>query len=61
MFVPNISFGIPGLKNVRKHAKKPLYLHFMIGRTGKIYSIKKFGVDCISVPYEACYIIFKEP
>ena len=29
-FVPNISFGMPVLKAIAKHAKKPLDVHLMI-------------------------------
>lgn len=55
MFVPNISFGIRVLKYVKKYAKKPLYLHLMILEPERyIQRIKKFGVDCIYVHYEAC-------
>jgi len=55
MFVPNISFGITVLKYVKKYAKKPLYLHLMILEPERyIQRIKKLGVDCIYVHYEAC-------
>ena len=30
VFVPNISFGMPVLKAIAKHAKKPLDVHLMI-------------------------------
>ena len=30
VFVPNISFGIPIVKSIKKHAKKPLDVHLMI-------------------------------
>ena len=30
MFVPNISFGFPVVKAVKKHALKPLDVHLMI-------------------------------
>ena len=30
VFVPNISFGFPVLKAVKKHARKPLDVHLMI-------------------------------
>jgi ribulose-phosphate 3-epimerase len=29
-FVPNLSFGLPAVKAVAKHAKKPLDVHLMI-------------------------------
>ena len=30
VFVPNISFGMPVLKAIAQHAKKPLDVHLMI-------------------------------
>ncbi|HSH67744.1 MAG TPA: ribulose-phosphate 3-epimerase, partial [Bacteroidia bacterium] len=30
MFVPNISFGFPVIKAIKKHAQKPLDVHLMI-------------------------------
>ena len=30
MFVPNISFGFPVVKAIKKHATKPLDVHLMI-------------------------------
>ena len=30
VFVPNISFGIPVIKAIKKHATKPLDVHLMI-------------------------------
>ena len=30
VFVPNISFGMPVMKAIAKHAKKPLDVHLMI-------------------------------
>ena len=30
VFVPNISFGMPVLKSITNHAKKPLDVHLMI-------------------------------
>src|ERR1051325_9489557 len=30
VFVPNISFGFPVIKAIKKHAKKPLDVHLMI-------------------------------
>ena len=30
VFVPNISFGFPVIKAIKKHAKKPMDVHLMI-------------------------------
>jgi len=55
MFVPNISFGMPVLKAIQKHANKPLDVHLMIENPDRY--IKEFvdlGADIITVHYEAC-------
>jgi ribulose-phosphate 3-epimerase len=55
VFVPNISFGFPVIKSVKKHAHKPLDVHLMIVEPDKF--IKEFrdaGADVISVHIEAC-------
>jgi ribulose-phosphate 3-epimerase len=55
VFVPNISFGFPVLKNVNKHTKKTLDVHLMIVNPDNY--IKEFvdsGADIITVHYEAC-------
>ena len=55
MFVPNISFGMPVIQAVKKHAKKPLDVHMMKEDPGRyIEEFKKVGADKISVHYEAC-------
>lgn len=54
-FVPNISFGFPVLKAVKKHAKKFLDVHLMIVEPDKY--IKEFveaGANSITVHFEAC-------
>ena len=54
-FVPNISFGFPVLKAVKKYSKKFLDVHLMIVEPDKY--IKEFveaGADSITVHYEAC-------
>jgi ribulose-phosphate 3-epimerase len=54
-FVPNISFGMPVISAVKKHAKKPLDVHLMIDDADNyIEDFKKVGADWISVHYEAC-------
>lgn len=55
MFVPNISFGFPVIKAVKKHALKPLDVHLMILDPDRY--IKEFadaGANYISVHIEAC-------
>ena len=37
MFVPNISFGMPVISAIKKHAKKPLDVHLMIEDPGRVY------------------------
>ncbi|MCR4811606.1 MAG: ribulose-phosphate 3-epimerase [Bacteroidales bacterium] len=55
MFVPNISFGQPVIKFIKKHSKKPLDVHLMIMDPGRyIADFKKCGADIITVHYEAC-------
>ncbi len=55
VFVPNISFGIPVIKDVNKIAKKPLDVHLMIVEPDKfIEPFAKAGASYITVHYEAC-------
>ena len=54
-FVPNISFGIPVVKSVKKYAKKILDVHLMI-KNPEDY-IEKFidaGADVVTIHVEAC-------
>jgi len=54
VFVPNISFGIPVVRDIKKHAKKPLDVHLMISKPEKYFSdFKNAGADIISFHYEA--------
>lgn len=54
-FVPNISFGIPVIKAIKKHAKKPLDVHLMIVNPDNLLSaFKDVGADILTVHYEAC-------
>jgi ribulose-phosphate 3-epimerase len=55
VFVPNISFGIPIIKAVKKIALKPLDVHLMIVQPEKY--LKKFkdaGADHLTIHVEAC-------
>lgn len=55
MFVPNISFGQPVVKHIKKHAKKPMDVHLMIVDPDRyITSFKEVGADILTVHYEAC-------
>lgn len=55
VFVPNISFGLPVIAAVKRHATKPLDVHLMIVEPDKfIDDFKKAGADILTVHYEAC-------
>ncbi len=55
LFVPNITFGMPVIKQIKKHAKKPLDVHLMIVQPERyIDEFKKAGADILTVHYEAC-------
>jgi ribulose-phosphate 3-epimerase len=56
VFVPNISFGFPILKAVRKHSKKFCDVHLMIVQPEKyITQFREAGADLITVHYEGNY------
>tara|TARA_B110000444_G_scaffold120461_1_gene113292 strand:- start:6124 stop:6774 length:651 start_codon:yes stop_codon:yes gene_type:complete len=55
IFVPNISFGMPVISAMKKHAKKPLDVHLMIVNPDQYISkFKQIGADILTVHYEAC-------
>ena len=55
VFVPNISFGMPVLEAISKHAKKTIDVHLMIVDPDRyIATFKKLGADVLTVHYEAC-------
>lgn len=55
VFVPNISFGLPVIKAVKKIARKPLDVHLMIVDPDKyIKTFKEAGADILTVHIEAC-------
>lgn len=55
VFVPNISFGMPVLDAINKHAKKTIDVHLMIVDPDRyISTFKKLGVNILTVHYEAC-------
>jgi len=55
VFVPNISFGIPVVKAIEKHAKKPLDVHLMITKPDDyIEAFSTVGTHNYTVHFEAC-------
>ena len=55
VFVPNISYGMPVLSVIHKHATKPLDVHLMIVDPDRyISTFAKLGSDILTVHYEAC-------
>ena len=55
VFVPNISFGMPVLAAINKHAKKTIDVHLMIVDPDRyIETFKNLGADILTVHYEAC-------
>ncbi len=54
LFVPNISFGFPIIKSVKKMTQKPLDVHLMIVDPDRyLEEFVKAGADIITVHYEA--------
>jgi ribulose-phosphate 3-epimerase len=54
-FVPNISFGLPIIAQIRKATTKVCDVHLMIVHPEKyITAFKKAGADILTVHYEAC-------
>jgi ribulose-phosphate 3-epimerase len=55
VFVPNISFGTPIMKVLKKNAKKTLDVHLMIVNPDNyLESFAELGADILTVHYEAC-------
>ena len=55
VFVPNISYGMPVLSAINKHATKPLDVHLMIiDPDCYISTFAKLGSHILTVHYEAC-------
>ncbi|MFV0522621.1 MAG: ribulose-phosphate 3-epimerase [Mangrovibacterium sp.] len=55
VFVPNISFGLPIIKQVSKIAKLPLDVHLMIENPDSyIDDFKTAGASILTVHYETC-------
>ena len=54
-FVPNISFGLPVIEQIRKVAQKPCDVHLMILEPEKYAeAFKQAGADILTVHIEAC-------
>jgi len=55
VFVPNITFGMPVISQIKKHSEKPLDVHLMIVQPERyIEEFHKAGADILTVHYEAC-------
>lgn len=55
VFVPNISYGMPVISQIKKKAGKPLDTHLMIVQPERYISVfQKIGADILTVHYEAC-------
>jgi ribulose-phosphate 3-epimerase len=55
VFVPNISFGMPVISAMKRHAKKIMDVHLMIVDPDRyIKDFRKAGADILTVHYEAC-------
>ncbi|MDX2361299.1 MAG: ribulose-phosphate 3-epimerase [Crocinitomicaceae bacterium] len=55
VFVPNMSFGFPVIKAIKKHATKPLDVHAMIVNPDQyVEQFAKAGADVLTVHFEAC-------
>ena len=55
VFVPNISFGMPVIKSMAKHTKKPLDVHLMIVEPDRyIQTFADLGADVLTIHVEAC-------
>ena len=55
VFVPNISYGMPIIKTIAKHATKTLDAHLMIVDPDRyIKTFSDLGMDYLTVHFEAC-------
>jgi len=55
VFVPNISYGMPVLKAITKHATKTIDVHLMIVDPDRyIQTFADLGANILTVHYEAC-------
>jgi ribulose-phosphate 3-epimerase len=55
VFVPNISFGIPVIQQIRQITEKPLDVHLMIVNPDQFIEVfRQAGAAILTVHYEAC-------
>jgi len=55
VFVPNISFGMPVLRDIVKHATKTIDCHLMIVDPDRyVKTFADLGCDILTIHYEAC-------
>ncbi len=55
MFVPNISFGLPVIRDMKGPARKPFDVHLMVADPERyIHDFRDAGADMLTVHYEAC-------
>ena len=55
VFVPNISYGLPVVSQIKKMATKPLDVHLMIVQPERYVEVfHKAGADILTVHYETC-------
>ncbi|MBC8173840.1 MAG: ribulose-phosphate 3-epimerase [Chitinophagales bacterium] len=55
MYVPNISFGLPVVAAMKRHAKLPLDVHLMIEKPERyLKHFREAGADVITIHVEAC-------
>ena len=55
VFVPNISYGLPVVSQIKKMATKPLDVHLMIVQPERyVEAFHKAGADILTVHYDAC-------
>jgi ribulose-phosphate 3-epimerase len=59
-FVPNITFGPPLVRSVRKYTKLPLDVHLMVEEADKfIAPFRAAGADIITVHQESCLHLYQ--
>ncbi len=61
VYVPNISFGLPVLKAVKRHTKKPLDVHLMMSQPSQfIEEFAKAGANNLTIHMETCTHLHKD-
>jgi ribulose-phosphate 3-epimerase len=61
VYVPNISFGLPVLKAVKKHARKPLDVHLMMSQPSRfIRDFAEAGASNLTIHMETCPHLHKD-